>query len=163
MGLCPYKIFKIINPPGDLKGNWKENRCEKIEIKHIKEMHLKFINIFTPDLTRPKHATLRYLINIFQIISNDICFLIVEPNGQTWHRIEIKSWGSVQSLLVTAQVMAIPEEINPSSWKDYLEPDLLSQRHRKAWTDLIQPVLLHSNNIHHSHRSTLPARWRENL
>lgn len=48
---------------------------DRIEMKLRKEMHLKFDNIFTPDLTRPEHARLWYLINILQIISNYVCFL----------------------------------------------------------------------------------------
>jgi len=37
--------------------------------------NLKFIDIFTPYLLRPKHATFWYLIYVFQVITNCVHFL----------------------------------------------------------------------------------------
>ena len=38
-------------------------------------MHLEFVNIFSPNLTRPKHAWFWYFINVLKVIFDDVCFL----------------------------------------------------------------------------------------
>ena len=59
--------------------------------------------------------------------------------------------------LIASYIKALPEEINPLNLRDPLEPNLPTQRHGKAWINLVQQVLLHSGNIHHSHQLSLPA------
>ena len=65
----------IINSAGNHERGKNSKIINYTKIKILIEPNLKFVNIFTPDLPRPKHAWLWDLIDVFEIISNNVCFL----------------------------------------------------------------------------------------
>lgn len=135
----------------------RENKMRNsYKTREMKNSNLKFVNIFTPNLTGPEHTALGYFIYIFQIISDNVCFLQYIANMLVLVPSTKKNLNKWQ-LCLPHMLRSKPEEINPWSWRENLKPDLLSQRRGTVLTILAQQAQLHSDSIRHNHQLFPPA------
>lgn len=123
-----------------------------------KRQDLEFVDVFTPNLARPKHPRLWYLIYVLQIVSDDVCFLgFYHIKFESDENQTPKYGRSIRIKAISAMHTRVkPEEINPLNWRENLMPNLLSRRHGKALIIPTPQVLLHSDNIRHSHQLFRP-------